>query len=92
MSDEEELRRGELALQVLNNEVYVESFGLIEKEVFKKWQTSRDQAEREQLHQFLLSLRKSREVLEQTMRSGKVAADKLSKDRRGPIGRMLRSA
>ncbi len=90
MSDEEEVRRGELAQQVLENEVYIDSFGLIEQEVFKKWQDSRDKEEREQLHQFLLALRKSRQVLEQTLRTGKVALDKLKRDR-GLIGR-LRSA
>ncbi len=87
MTDEEEVRRGELAQQVLENEVYAESFGMIEQEVFKKWQGSRDKDEREQLHQFLLSLRKSREVLEQAMRTGKVALDKLKRER-GLIGRL----
>lgn len=81
MSLEKDVERGRLADAVLQNPVYVESYGLIEQEITRKWRESRDAAEREQLHQLLRMLDKARTVLESAMRSGKVAAKELERKR-----------
>lgn len=81
MSLERDIDRARLAGEVLANEVYTESFALLEQEITKKWRDSRDAKEREQLHQMLLMLDKSRTVLEATMRSGQVAAKELERKR-----------
>jgi len=78
---EKDAERGRLADDVLRNPVYVQSYGLIEQELMRKWRDSRDKDEREQLHQLIRMLDKARNVLESTMRSGKLAADDLSKRR-----------
>ncbi len=81
MSLEQDVERGRQAQEVLGNAVYAESYTLIEQEIYKAWQNSRDQAEREQLHQLLRMLEKAKTVLESTMRSGKIAADQLVQKR-----------
>ena len=81
MSLEQDEERGRLADEVLKNRVYAESFSLIEQEMTRLWRESRDKDEREQLHQLLRMLDKSRSILESTMRSGRVAADELRKRR-----------
>lgn len=75
MSHEAEVLRGKRAQEVLDNEVYVESFALLESEVIQKWRESRNPEDREQLHQFLLMLGQVQTALESVMRSGVVAAD-----------------
>lgn len=77
MSHEKDVERGRMAQAVLDNPVYAESYGLIEKELTKKWRDARDVAEREHIHQLLRMLDKARSVLEATMASGKVAAKEL---------------
>lgn len=77
MSDQLEAQRGQLAEQVLNNQVYVDAYGLIEQELTRLWRESRDRSEREQLHQLLRMLGKVQTVLESTMRTGQVAASEL---------------
>lgn len=81
MSLEQDEERGRLADEVLKNRVYAESFSLIEQEMTRLWRESRDKDEREQLHQLLRMLDKSRAILESTMRSGRVASDELRKRR-----------
>lgn len=81
MSLEQDEERGRLADEVLKNRVYAESFSLIEQEMTRLWRESRDKDEREQLHQLLRMLDKSRSILESTMRSGRVASDELRKRR-----------
>ncbi len=81
MSLELDVDRGRQAQEVLDNAVYAESYTLIEQEIYKAWQNSREQADREQLHQLLRMLEKAKLVLESTMRSGKIAADQLLQKR-----------
>jgi ribosome-binding ATPase YchF (GTP1/OBG family) len=77
MSDEMDVERGRRAKDVLDNEVYSESYGLIEKELIRLWRESRDKSEREDLHKLLRMLEKSRNVLETVMRTGRLAQDAL---------------
>lgn len=77
MSLEQDVERGRRADEVLNNDVYAESYALIEQELVRLWRDSRDKSEREDIHKLLRMLEKARNVLESTMRSGKLAADQL---------------
>lgn len=75
MSHEADVLRGKRAQEVLDNEIYAESYALLEAEVIQKWRESRNPEDREQLHQFLLMLGQVKTALESVMRSGVVAAD-----------------
>lgn len=81
MSLEKDAERGRQAQAVLDNPVYVESYGLIEQEITRKWRDSRDASEREELHRLLKMLDKARTVLESTMRSGRVAEADIQRKR-----------
>lgn len=95
MSLDKDIDRGRHAEAVLNNPVYTESYTLIEQEITRKWRDSRDKDEREQLHQLLRMLDKSRTLLEATMRSGQVAKKELERKQslaERTIGRLQRAA
>lgn len=77
MSLESDIERGRNAQAVLDNPVYAASYSLIEQELTRLWRESRDKDEREDIHKLLRMLDKTRNVLESTMRSGKLAADQL---------------
>lgn len=79
MSDYSEAQRGQLAQAVLDNPAYSESYALIESEITRKWRDSRDKDEREQLHLLLRMLDKARNVLESTMRTGKLAEAEIAR-------------
>jgi len=81
MSLQNEALRGDLARQVLENEVYAEAYGLIEQEITKAWRESKNPAEREELHRALRSLAKVQNVMQSTMDSGKVATRALQDER-----------
>jgi hypothetical protein len=93
MSLQDEMRRGQLAQDVLNNEVYAEAYALIEQEITRAWRESKDKDEREELHRALRSLTKVKTLMEGTMQSGQIAADKLriEQSRLQRIGSALRS-
>lgn len=79
MTDQAQAERGRQAQAVLDNPIYAESYGLIETEITRKWRESRDKDEREQLHLLLRMLDKARNVLESTMRAGKLAEAELER-------------
>jgi hypothetical protein len=79
VTDHLEAERGRQAQAVLDNPVYASSYGLIEAEITRKWRESRDKDEREQLHLLLRMLDKARNVLESTMRTGKLAEAELER-------------
>jgi hypothetical protein len=81
MSDFHDAQRGQFAQSVLDNPVYADSYALIEREVMNLWRDSRDPAEREELHRFLKAMTKARNVLETTMRTGKLAMAELERKR-----------
>ena len=64
MTLQTDVQRGEMARQVLENEVYAEAYTLLESEITRAWRESRDRDEREELHRALRSLAKVRTVLE----------------------------
>lgn len=75
MSDERDVERGRRAQDVLDNEVYRDSYTLIEQELIRLWRESRDKDERDELHRLLRMLDKARNVLETVMRTGRLAQD-----------------
>jgi len=81
LSLQNEALRGDLARQVLENEVYAEAYGLIEQEITKAWRESKNPAEREELHRALRSLNKVQNLMQSTMDSGKVATRTLLDER-----------
>jgi hypothetical protein len=81
MSDTEDVRRGQLAKQVIENEIYAESYDLIEKEIYRKWRESRDEKEQLRLRDIQLALGKTRQVMEGVMFNGELALKKLQADR-----------
>lgn len=80
-ADHRDAERGQLAKLVLDNAVYVESYGLIEAELTRKWRESRDNDEREQIHLLLRMLDKVKNVMESTMRRGEIAAAEIVRKR-----------
>lgn len=78
---ERDAERAENARAVLDNPIYVESFGTLEQEMYKLWRESRDANDREQLHQFLLTLGKVQNALETVLRTGQVAREQLLRKR-----------
>jgi len=81
LSDERDVQRGLLAQSVLDNTVYIDSYGVVEQEIIRSWRDARNAQDREQLHQMLLMLGKARNALESVMRSGKLAQDAIIQKR-----------
>lgn len=79
MSLVKDAERGQLAQAVLDNPVYAEAYGLLEKGINDRWRDSRDAADREELHRQLMALMLLRSQIESVMRSGKVALAELGR-------------
>lgn len=79
MSNEADALRGKRAEEILNNEVYSQSYAMLETEVIGKWRESRNADDREQLHQFLMMLGKVQNALETVMRTGQVAQAEITR-------------
>ena len=79
MSLEADARRGHEAKAVLDNPIYSESFATVEAEIIRLWRDSRDAADREQLHQLLGLLGKTRNAMESVMRNGEIAGAELAR-------------
>lgn len=82
MSLTKDVERGQQAESVLQNPIYCEAYSLIEQGILKTWRESGDTAQREELHKVLKLLDKVRNLMESTMRSGKVAAKELERKRK----------
>lgn len=79
MSLLKDAERGQLAQAVLDNPVYAEAYGLLEKGITDRWRDSRDAADREELHRQLMALMLLKSQIESVMRSGKVAVAELGR-------------
>lgn len=79
MSLLKDAERGQLAQAVLDNPVYAEAYGLLEKGITDRWRDSRDAADREELHRQLMALMLLKSQIESVMRSGKVAVSELGR-------------
>ena len=72
---EQRLYLGDRAREVIENEVFVDAFEQIQKEVIEQWTNSpaRDEAGRERLWTYLQMLKRLQAQLQQTMESGQLA-------------------
>lgn len=85
-----EIERGRLAAEVINNEVYASAYDLIEREIIGTWRDAKDPETRERLHLSLKLLSKVRVVLESAMKSGEIERQKLDVRERSRLGQMFR--
>jgi hypothetical protein len=94
MTAAEELKRAQLAKEVLDNEVYKESMAQLQTEILAKWQNEVDQAQREWLWSMIRASKRLEKVLEQTMVTGQLRAKQIEMEqgRLAKIGKALRSA
>lgn len=94
MSATEELKRAQLAKEVLENEVYKESMAQLQTEILAKWQNEIDQAQREWLWSMIRASKRLEKVLEQTMVTGQLRAKQIEMEqgRLAKIGKALRAA
>jgi len=79
LSDEDLIARAKLAKDVLDNPVYVESFDLIEKELFSAWKQAKTLEDAEDLRKFSKMLAKTKIVLESVIKKGEISQDKLNR-------------
>ncbi|MDE2098904.1 MAG: hypothetical protein KGL39_16745 [Patescibacteria group bacterium] len=71
----DKIHRGTRAKEVLENEVFIESFEAIEKELIESWKNSpaRDEDGREKIWSYLCLLQKVKTHLQSTLETGKLA-------------------
>ena len=84
----EQQSRGQVALQLLENELLKEALDAIDREVMEQWIgcPARDKEGKEALWQLIKTSRKFREVLNGYIDTGKLAAHKLKQyEERGRI-------
>jgi len=94
MTATEELKRAQLAREVLDNEVYQESMAQLQTEILAKWQNEVDQGQREWLWSMIRASKRLEKVLEQTMVTGQLRAKQIEMEqgRLAKIGKVFRSA
>ena len=80
MSLIDESRRGDLAADVLKNDVYNDAFAQVEAAIYAKWRDA-DATDAEHLRQMGKLLRKVQQVIEGVMNSGKIADKALEMER-----------
>lgn len=76
MTNEEAVRRGERARQLMDDPLLKESLDSIEREILDQWEACpvRDIEGRELLWRYFKTAKKFRGILEGTMQNGKIAA------------------
>lgn len=85
--------RGQVALQLLENELLKEALDAIDREVMEQWVgcPARDKEGKEALWQLIKTSRKFREVLTGYIDTGKLAAHKLKQyEERGKLASIFR--
>lgn len=84
MDQEQERIRGEKARQILNDELVVEAFSLIEKQIIEQWEQApaRDKEGKEHLWIYYKVLKKFKAHLEDVLNTGKMAAIQLQEKKK----------
>lgn len=88
----EQQSRGQVALQLLENELLKEALDAIDREVMEQWIScpARDKEGKEALWQLIKTSRKFREVLNGYIDTGKLAAHKLKQyEEKSPLARIF---
>lgn len=93
MSDREDLERGRLAGEVLDNPVFREAFAQIQQEIVTKWQGEKDDRQRDWLWSMSQACKRLESVLTEAMNSGLVAQKQLelTQSRAERLGQRLRN-
>lgn len=81
MSLDKDADRGRRAEEVLDNDVYSDAYKDISDALITNWRAATSKDEREELHKLLKLLDKVQNVMESTMRSGKLASAELAHKR-----------
>ena len=94
MSATEELERGQLAADVLNNEVYKDAMQQLRDEILTKWQGETEEAQRNWLWAMMQACKRLDSVLTVTMQTGQLQSKQIERDRTRmeKLGRALRVA
>lgn len=92
MTEQEELERGRLAREVLENDVFRGALDQIQQEILTKWQGEKDQRSREWLWTMMQASKRLEAVLQSTMQTGQFRAKQieLAQARLEKVGRTLR--
>jgi hypothetical protein len=77
MSAQDELERGQLAADVLNNRVYAESLAQVQAEILARWESEKSQSDREWLWALMQASKRFAKVLEETMQTGQLRAKQI---------------
>lgn len=73
MTPEQEVLRGQLAADVLENPAYQEAYAAVDAALVKAWREARDSRDREDLHKMLGLLTRIRGAMEGVMRNGQIS-------------------
>lgn len=81
MSEEDKVRRGMHARQIIEDEMYREAWSSLEKRLMDEWEATKpaDTATRESIWHALKAHKAHRKRLESFMSDGKIAADNIQK-------------
>ena len=77
----EELERGRLAADVLDNAVYVDAMAQLKDEVLTKWQNEKDGAVRDWLWTMMQACKRLEKVLAETMQTGELRSKQIEMQR-----------
>ena len=82
MTPDEELRRGELARQVIENEIYAEAWQSVRDGIISAWESApiRDKEGQNELKLMLKLLTDVRRNIETVMNTGKMAAVQIERE------------
>lgn len=80
MSDHDEVQRGQQAQMVLDNPAYTDAHDAMREALLRAMETAESMEVVVECRQMLKALTKVRSLMEATMRTGKVAADKIGKE------------
>lgn len=81
MSLIDESRRGDLAAEVLQNDVYTDAYAKVEAAIYAGWRDAENATDAEHLRQMGKLLRKVQTLMEGVLKSGKIADKALEQER-----------
>lgn len=81
MSASQELERGRLAADVLQNVVFVDAMQQLQTEIVTKWQAEKDEKQREWLWSMMQASKRLQKLLTDTMQTGQLRSKQLEMER-----------
>lgn len=81
MKASQELERGRLAADVLENAAYQDAMTKIQTEIVTRWQVEKDEAQREWLWSMMQAAKRLESVLKDTMATGQMRSKSLELQR-----------